>query len=85
MGDCVSRILNMLIALDCFVLSVCTLGKAFPGETISSAAFRAELHMQWFGCVRPVIDWLFSPFEDQHCFKAWMYARDKYNLPEDMR
>lgn len=80
-----TRILNILIALDCFVLALLTFGKAWPGETISSAAYRAEIHGHFFRHARPVIDWLFSPFETTHCYKAWLYAVNKYNLPEDMR
>ena len=79
------RILHMLICLDSFVLSLLTLGKAWPGETISSAAYRAELEGHYFRHARPVIDWMFSPIEDKHCFESWLYAMTKRNLPEDMR
>lgn len=79
------RILNILVALDSFLLSLLTLGKAWPGETISSAAYRAEIHKQFFGRARPLIDWMFAPLESNHCFKSWYYAVSKANLPEDMR
>lgn len=79
------RILNVLIALDSFVLVLLTLGKAWPGETISSAAYRAELLGGHFRFARPVIDWLFSPLEDEHCKSAYWYAVRKSNLPDDMR
>lgn len=79
------RILNLLIALDSFVLVLLTLGKAWPGETISSAAYRAELKGGHFCHARPVIDWLFSPIQKNHCFESWLYATNKGNLPEDMR
>lgn len=79
------RLLNILIALDSFVLVLLTLGKAWPGETISSAAYRAELYGGHFRHARPVIDWLFSPLEKQHCFESYQYAVNKRNLPEDMR
>lgn len=79
------RILNVLVALDSFVLAVFTLGKAWPGETISSAAYRAELHGQFFGRARPVIDWMLCWLEDDHCKAAFSYAVNKRNLPEDMR
>jgi len=79
------RILNILVALDSFLLCLLTLGKAWPSETISSAAYRAEYHGQFFGRARPFIDWLFSPLEDRHCYKSWFYAVSKANLPEDMR
>lgn len=79
------RVLNILIALDSFVLVLLTFGKAWPGETISSAAYRAELQGGYFRYSRPVIDWLFSPIEERHCFESWLYAMTKRNLPEDMR
>jgi hypothetical protein len=79
------RVLHILICLDSLALSILTLGKAWPGETISSAAYRSEIQGGWFGKTRPLIDWLFSPFEDRHCFKSWFYAISKANLPEDMR
>ena len=79
------RILNILVALDSFVFVLLTLGKAHPGETISSAAYRAELNEQFFGYARPVIDWLFSALEDNHCRSSYYYAKLKLNLPEDMR
>lgn len=79
------RILNILVSLDSFVLVLLTLGKAWPGETISSAAYRAEIHGQLFGHARPVIDWMFAPLETSHCYKSWFYAVSKANLPEDMR
>lgn len=79
------RILHILITLDSFVLSVLTLGKAWPGETISSAAYRSELMGGYFRFARPVIDWLFSPLEKNHCSESWLYAMNNRNLPEDMR
>lgn len=79
------RILNVLIALDSLVFVLLTLGKGHPGETISSAAWRAEQHGQWFGLARAPIDWLLSWLEDNHCQGAYDYAVKKRNLPDDMR
>ena len=79
------RLLNILISFDSFVLSILTLGKAWPGETISSAAYRSELHGGYFKHARPVIDWLFSPIEKDHCKSAYWYAVRKANLPGDMQ
>lgn len=79
------RLLNILIAGDSFVLVLLTLGKAWPGETISSAAYRAELQGGHFRHARPVIDWMFARIEGNHCFESWLYAMKKSNLPEDMR
>jgi hypothetical protein len=79
------RILNILVSLDCFIYVLFTLGVGWPGETISSAAYRAELHGKFFRHARPVIDWLFSGLEKDHCRLAYEYAVGKRNLPEDMR
>ena len=79
------RILNILVAFDSLVLVLLTLGKAWPGETISSAAYRAEIHGRFFGHARPEIDLMFAQLEDRHCYKSWFYAVSKANLPEDMR
>lgn len=76
------RVINILFALDCFLFSLCTLGKAYPYESFSSAAYRAELHGSLYGKMRPIIDSIFF-FQQNHCQKAYTYA--KLNLPEDMR
>jgi hypothetical protein len=77
-----TRIINILFIFDCFLFSVCTLGKSYPFESFSSAAFRAELSGRFYGRARPVIDWLFS-FQPDHCENA--YYRAFLNLPEDQR
>ena len=79
------RLLNILIAADSLVASIMTLGAAHPGETISSMAYRAELKGMHFRHARPVIDWLFAAFENDHCKSAYLYSTNKLNLPEDMR
>lgn len=79
------RFLNILISFDSFVYVLFTLGKGWPGETISSAAYRAEVKKLFFGRIRPLIDWLFSWLEKEHCKIAFEYAYYKRNLPEDMR
>lgn len=79
------RILHMLVALDSFLYVLLTLGAGYPAETISSAAWRAELLGKPFRHARPVIDFLLSWLEKEHCKKAYYYAVLKYNLPPDMR
>lgn len=79
-----ARIVNVLLAFDCFAFSFCTLGGAYTSESFSSAAYRAELHGRFYGKARPVIDWLFSLLgQKDHCKTAYECA--KLNLPEDMR
>jgi len=79
------RLLNVLIALDSFIFVAITLGRGYPGETISSAAYRAEIYGLWFGKFRKPIDFLFSWLEVNHCHLAYEYAVSKRNLPGDMR
>lgn len=79
-----SRIVNILLTLDCFLFSVCTLGKAYPAESFSSAAYRAESMGLFYGKARPVIDWMFGWLgQKDHCKTAYFSAR--LNLPEDQR
>ena len=79
------RLLNFLIALDMFVFSVITLGKSYPGETISGACYRAELLGLNMRYLRPVVDWLFSPFEKEHCKSSYIAACQNVHVPQDMR
>lgn len=66
------RILNLLIALDQLAHVVLTLGAASPDETISSAVWRLEQDGRLAGKIlRPVIDWLFSPWGPDHCRLAY--------------
>jgi len=64
------------------VLQVLTLGRAKKSETISAAAYQGELTGKWFGkLARPVIDFLFSPFQKEHCRAAWLWQQDLYKDP----
>lgn len=83
-GVAVSRIINVLLTLDCFLFAVVTLGGSYPFESFSSAAYRAESMGKFYGKARPLIDWLFSLIgQTDHCKKAYFSA--KYNIPEDQR
>ena len=44
-----TRVINILFALDCLLFSICTLGRAYPYESFSSAAYRAELNGRLYG------------------------------------
>lgn len=66
------RILNILIAIDQFILCVVTLGWAHPDETISSCLWRFREHHWTIDLGRQFVDLLFKPFEDDHCFRAYM-------------
>jgi hypothetical protein len=72
-------ILAFLIRLDMVVFQIITLGVAKKNETISAAAYNAELTGRWVGkLARPVIDLLFSPFQKQHCREAWLWQQELY-------
>lgn len=81
------RIINMLESFDMFVFSLLSLGGAYPGETISGASYRAEIKGTFMRHFRRPIDWLFRILfgQDNHCLRAYLYAVNKGNLPEDMR
>jgi len=76
------RLINVIFALDCFLFSLATLGRSYPYESFSSAAYRAEKYGRLYGKFRPVIDTLLW-FDKNHCERS--YKQAKLNLPEDMR
>ncbi len=79
-----NRLINILLALDCFVFSLATLGRSYPFESFSSAAYRAESRGQFYGRARPWIDQLFGLLgQKEHCRTAYFSAKN--NLPEDQR
>ena len=66
-------ILNVLIAIDQLIN---TLIGGCPDETLSASAWRGEQQGKLFPCIfRPVIDFLFLPFERDHCSKAYRAER----------
>jgi len=76
-----NRILRILISLDIFVFALLTLGGAKRNETISSAAWDLALDDKWQGKLFvPIIDFLFSPFQKNHCLEAWLL--EGRGLPE---
>jgi hypothetical protein len=60
---------NLLIAFDQLLNVLICNGE--PDETMSSAAYRMERDGRFWGFMRPVIDFLFSWHESDHCFKAY--------------
>lgn len=78
------RVLNVLFSFDCFTFSLITFGRAYPFESWSAAAWRAENMGKAFGMARPVIDAFFRLFgETDHCRKAFENAYK--NLPPESR
>lgn len=65
------RFLILLLALDHLALTLFTLGNCKPYEMISSAAWGLEQDGKFFGFMRPVIDFLFSHLQRDHCQKCW--------------
>lgn len=66
------RVLTILYILDNLILAIITGGKCLVGETLSSVAWELEMDGKRMGKImRPMIDFLASPFEKNHCFKAW--------------
>lgn len=80
------RIANILESLDMFMFMLLSLGGAWPGETISGASYRAEVHGTFMRVFRKPIDFLFGLLgQKEHCKNSYFYAVRKGNLPEDMR
>ena len=80
------RILNLLIAIDQLVYVVLTLGVGQPDETLSAAAWRTEQTGKLGGRIfRPLIDLIFSPFESDHCRKAYDAEKASAQLPQVYR
>lgn len=68
-----ARALQLLIALDVFLFALICLGNVKRGETASAAAWSTELDGKWQGRVsRPLIDWLFTWLEREHCRASWV-------------
>lgn len=80
------RTLNLLVAIDQLLWVVITLGNGSPDETISAALYRMEQQTKragrWF---RPVVDFLFRPFERDHCRKSYISEFKKLQLPREYR
>lgn len=68
-----TRLLRVLIAFDIFIFALLTLGGSKRNETISAAVWSLELDGKWQGkFFRPMIDWLFTKLERDHCYQSWM-------------
>ena len=80
------RILNLLIAIDQLLWVVLTLGNGSPDETISAAAWRMEQQGKLAGRIlRPLVDFLFSPLERDHCRLSFESERRGAHLPDYYR
>lgn len=74
------RILNLLIAIDQLVHVLVTLGAGHPDETLSAAAWRTEQSGKLGGRIfRPLIDLLFRPIEQEHCYRAYLAERHNHS------
>lgn len=86
MAEILRRILNVAIAVDQLLWTILTLGNGSPDETISAAAWRMEGQGKVAGFIlRPLIDFLFRPFERDHCRKAYISEFRKLQLPGSYR
>lgn len=79
--ELIQRILHILIALDQLAFSLITLGKAYPNETLSSAAYKGEQEGRVTGKLfRPVID-LIMFFDPMHCKMSYLDVKAGMLLP----
>lgn len=80
------RLLNLAIALDQLLLSLLTLGKSHPDETISAALWRHEQRgTRGAKALRRVVDALFWPLESDHCQLAYLSEMRGDHLPTEYR
>lgn len=78
------RVLNILIAFDQLLYVLLTLGSGMPDETMSSAAWRAELDGRPARVFRPLIDALFF-FEKDHCRNAYESEVLRRHVPDSYK
>lgn len=72
-----TRLYHIFIALDRLLYMALTLGYGSPDDTLSSAAWRMEAKGKIQGRIfRPLIDWLFSGFEADHCQRSYFSIKD---------
>ena len=84
--DVIDRILNILVALDQLAFALITLGSSSPDETISAAAWRLDARGKLAGKLfRPLIDWLFRPFQKHHCYLAYLAESRGYQQHHDYK
>ena len=76
-------LLNLLIAIDQLLNVLLCFGEA--DETMSSNAYRMERAGKPWGFLRAVIDFLFYPFQKNHCRKSYESERRRLQLPPEMR
>ncbi len=79
------RILHLLISIDQLIFSIITLGRAYPNETMSSAAYRGELDGETLPkFFRPLIDKIFW-FDPDHCRTAYENVVNNKQLPNSYK
>lgn len=77
----IERLLHFLIALDQFIFSIITLGKAYPNESLSSAAYKGEQEGKILPTFfRPLIDKILY-FDPDHCHQAYLNVKQGLQLP----
>ena len=76
-------LLNVLIAIDQLVNAL--IG-GYPDETLSASAYIGEQEGKPLGrFFRPVIDFLFRPFERSHCRNAYLAEIKGLQMPRRVR
>lgn len=75
----------MLIGLDQCLTCWLTLGAIYPDETLSSFAWRGWRDNRWYAPLKTFIDFLFSPIEDDHCYKAYLAEVMRKQLPKEFQ
>ena len=74
-----NRMIDALIWLDVTLWRFVTLGRYPVGETASAAAYRMKRTGRRRGRVAvAVIDWIFRPWQTNHCERAYQWQSHIY-------
>lgn len=74
-------IFNILVAID-QLINVFLRG--YPDETLSSRAHRAYVQNKPFKFFRHIINGIFW-WQKDHCLSAYMYEKQRHDIPPELR
>lgn len=83
-GNLKQRIFNAIVVADQTAHSIITFGDSYPDETMSSAAWRMEKEGRFFGFTRPLIDKIFSFWEQDHCKSSYFSEVRRFQAPPEI-
>lgn len=70
---------NVAVGFDCFVNALL---KGSCRETLSSRCWRNSTKYWYARALRHVLDFIFRPFENDHCYQSYLYALRHGDCPK---